>query len=289
MTTGDIEFGLCLPQFSADGGATVRAAKAAEADGYAAVSLFDHLRPLGGPPQRPILECLTMLTAVAAATSSVRVLPLVLRAPLRPPPVVGAVLRTLDLLAPDRVVCGVGGGDRQNAAEDLSVGLPALPVQARHDAIRAVVAAVREQAPGVPIWIGGTSAALRTMAGQIGDGWNVWGAQPGVVAAAAAQVQAAALASGRPAARITWGGQVVLAPTNAKAAQNLALWGAGRSQAELVGVISGDAAAVGQQLNALVDAGVQTIMVSFVGLSAAVARRAFAHDVLPGVHRRRAS
>jgi hypothetical protein len=47
-----LRLGVCLPQFTADVRAVLRAAGEAEADGYDLVSLFDHLTPLGGPPSR---------------------------------------------------------------------------------------------------------------------------------------------------------------------------------------------------------------------------------------------
>ncbi|MEP7055839.1 MAG: LLM class flavin-dependent oxidoreductase [Actinomycetota bacterium] len=285
MTTEGPEFGLCLPQFTTDGASTVRAAQSAQDDGYDAVSLFDHLRPLGGSPDRPILECLTMLTAVAAGTSRIRLLPLVLRAPMRPPATVCAVFRTLEQLAPGRLVCAVGGGDKLNEAEDLSVGLPALTGEQRRAAIRELVGVLRASMPEVPVWIGGTGPAMKALAGEIADGWNVWGATPEQVRMGSAEVLSAAGQHGRPGPRITWGGQVVLADTTAQAEEGVHSWGAGRSAAELAGVVRGDAGAVASQLRELVHAGAQTLMLSFVGPGAASARRTFARDVLPVVRR----
>lgn len=281
--TAALEVGLCLPQFTAEAGTTLAAARTAEADGYAAVSLFDHLRPLGGPPGRPILECLTTLTAVAAATSRVRVLPLVLRASLRPAATVGAVFRTLALLAPGRMVCVAGGGDKLNEAEDLSVGLPALAPAQRREALGALVEAMRHAAPAVPVWIGGSGAALRAMAGERADGWNVWGATADVLRAGAVEVRAAALRAGRDTPRITWAGQVLLADTDGHARGQLADWGAARNPAEVASVIVGDGAAVADQLHELAAAGARTVMLSFVGPNAARARRSFAQTVLPVV------
>lgn len=283
MSSTEPEFGLCLPQFTSNGDATVAAAITAEADGYDIVSVFDHLRPLGGPPGRPILECLTLLAAVAAATRRVRMLPLVLRAPLRPAATVGSVFRTLALLAPDRVILGVGGGDRLNEGEDRSVGLAALTPEQRRESVRALVGVVRAQAPQVPVWLGGTSAAMRAMTGEVADGWNIWGRSPAVVAAGASDVRASAAAAGRPSPRITWGGPVLLAGTVYAATSALDVWAAGRSDAERAGVVHGDAAAVHDQLAALRAAGVQSFLLSFIGPDAATARRKFAQNVLPVV------
>jgi len=281
-----VQVGLCLPQFTVDGQLPLAAARDAEADGYDMLCLFDHLRPLGGPPARPILECLTSLAAVATVTSRVTVAPLVLRASLRPAATVGAAFRTLALLAPGRLICGIGAGDRLNEAEDVSVGLPVLSVGSRHAGVQSLVRAVRSAVPGVPIWIGGRGRAIKAMAGQLADGWNVWGVPAESLRSGAAEVQAAAAESGRPAPRITWAGQILLAPTAQEADRQVAAWGAGRSEGELAGLISGDAAGVERRLAELLTAGAQTIALSFVGPDAARARRSFPQTVLPGVRRR---
>ncbi len=280
MTTA-VRFGLCLPQFTGDAQLTIQAARDAETDGYDAVSLFDHLRPLGGPPDRPILECLTMLAAVAAATERVSVLPLVLRATLRPPATVASAYRTLEMTAPGRLVCAIGAGDRMNEAEDRAVGLPTTTPSERRAAVAAVMAAVRAEVPGVPIWLGGLGPTMQRMAGESADGWNIWGAVPEAVAAGAQNVRAIAATVGRPAPTVTWGGQVLLAPTKAEADQRLAAWGQGRSAVELSGVVRGDATGVARGLGQLIEAGAEVLVLSFVGAGAADARRAFAADVLP--------
>lgn len=280
-----MQVGVCLPQFTVDGQLPLAAARDAEADGYDLVTLFDHLRPLGGAPDRPILECLTTLTAVAAGTDRVTVAPLVLRATLRPPATVASAFRTLALLAPGRVVCGIGAGDRLNEAEDVSVGLPVLAPAARRDAAASLVTAVRSEVPGVPVWIGGSGRAIKAMAGRLADGWNIWAASPDLLRSGAAEVTSAAVESGRPAPRITWAGQILLAATPRDAAGQRGGWAAGRSENEVAGLISGDAVGVGRQLADLVSAGAQTIVLSFVGPDATRARRSFAQTVLPGVRR----
>jgi alkanesulfonate monooxygenase SsuD/methylene tetrahydromethanopterin reductase-like flavin-dependent oxidoreductase (luciferase family) len=278
-----LRFGLCLPQFTTDPAVPVRAALHAEADGYDAVSLWDHLTPLGGPPSRPILECLTTLAVVAARTERLTVLPLVLRAGLRPPATVAAAFRALGDLAPGRVVCAVGAGDRSNEQEDLSVGLPALTQAARHSQLLRLVETMRSTTPDLPVWLGGTSAWMRRTAGEIADGWNVWGAGPDRLRAGVAEVTAAAAAAGRSRPVISWAGQVLLAPTRAEAEERLAVWGGGRPPDQLAAVLHGDPAGVTAGLAALAAAGASTFLLSFIGAGAAQARREFAQLVLPGL------
>jgi alkanesulfonate monooxygenase SsuD/methylene tetrahydromethanopterin reductase-like flavin-dependent oxidoreductase (luciferase family) len=276
-----LRLGVCLPQFTADAGAVLGAAAEAEADGYDVVSLFDHLTPLGGPPSRPILECLTTLTAVAAVTERVELLPLVLRASLRPPVTLAAILRTIALAAPGRVVCGLGGGDRFNAGEDHSVGLPVLGPQQRTAAVVAAVAAVRDGAPGVPVWLGGSGPAMARLAGAAADGWNIWGAPPALLAERAAAVAAAAQEAGRPTPVISWGGQVVVGRDDDAAERRLREWGAGRTPGQLAGVVHGGPARVAERLGVLAGAGASAFLLSFVGAGAGAARRLFAREAAP--------
>ncbi|MCA1822996.1 MAG: LLM class flavin-dependent oxidoreductase [Mycobacteriales bacterium] len=276
-----LRVGVCLPQFTADGDALLRAAAEIEQLGYDAASVFDHLSPLGGPPTRPILESFTTLTAVAARTSRLTVLPLVARAGLRPPATLAHMVRTIDLLAPGRFVLGLGAGDDANAGEDAAIGLPVLDTAGRHDQVRAAVAAVRESTPAVPIWLGGTGPQLRRMAGEIADGWNVWGLPAAEVARRARTAQDAAGAAGRPALHVSWGGPVLVAPTAGEAQERAASWQAKGTERASTQLVRGDPAGLAAGLHELATAGVSTVLLSFVGDGAAEQRRLFAREVLP--------
>lgn len=286
MTRG-LRFGVCLPQFTTDPELTLRVALEAENAGYDAVSLFDHLTPLGGPPSRPILECLTTLTTVAARTERVTVLPLVLRAGLRPPATAAAAFRGLAELAPGRVIAAIGAGDRHNEGEDVAAGLPALTQPQRREQVRGLIGALRQWAPGVPVWLGGNGVAMRQLAAEGADGWNLWGASADHVRIGAAAVAVDAAAVGRPAPEVSWGGQVVLAPTAAEADRRLAAWSSEHPGADVAGVVTGDAEGVAAALARLADAGVSTFIVSFIGEGTAVARREFVTDVAPMLRARR--
>ncbi len=271
-----IPLGVCLPQFSDDPQRTLDVARDAEELGYASVSLFDHLTPLGGPPSRPILECFTMLTAVASVTARIRLLPLVARATLRPPATLGSMVRSLDRLTDGRFVLGLGAGDELSEDENTSIGLPALTSDQRHDAMRAATAATRQLAPEVSVWFGGTGRHLIELAGELADGWNVWGARPDEVRAGVDRVARSATSAGRPMPYVSWGGNVAVAETAADAADRLATWGAGRSAAETARVLSGDLATVAARIDELAAAGVQECLLSFVGGHVAEQRRLLA-------------
>jgi alkanesulfonate monooxygenase SsuD/methylene tetrahydromethanopterin reductase-like flavin-dependent oxidoreductase (luciferase family) len=235
--------------------------------GYASLSVYDHLVPLGAPDGTPVLEAFTTLAAVAAATSTIGLVTLVVRAPMRPPAMTAHLTRSLHAVAGDRLVLGLGTGDASSAREDALLGQPPLDAPARRDAVHATVAAVRAAVPGVPVWVGGNGAKTRELAVEVADAWNCWALTP-------AEVEPLPVA-------VTWGGQVVLGRTPAEAADRLAGWTPGRDPAERARALTGTPDEVVARLRALADAGVSEAVVAFVGGDADEQRVTFAREVLP--------
>src|SRR4051794_8342771 len=64
--------------------------------------LFDHLMPIGGDPDGPILEGWTMLAALAAQTRRLRLGLLVTSNPFRPPAVLAKIATTVDIVSGGR-------------------------------------------------------------------------------------------------------------------------------------------------------------------------------------------
>jgi probable F420-dependent oxidoreductase len=92
----------------------VEHARTAESTGYAQLCIHDHLAPQLGP--------IPMLTAVAMATTRLRVCPLVLNNDLRHPAVLAQDLATLDIVSDGRLDVGIGAG--WNEPEYQAIGLP---------------------------------------------------------------------------------------------------------------------------------------------------------------------
>jgi alkanesulfonate monooxygenase SsuD/methylene tetrahydromethanopterin reductase-like flavin-dependent oxidoreductase (luciferase family) len=276
-----LRLGVCLPQFVEDPTITLDAAVEAERLGYDSVTLFDHLSPLGGPPDRPILECFTMLGAVAARTHRESLLPLVARAGLRYPAMTAHLAHSLHRISDGRFVLGLGAGDAISAGEDRSVGLPERDQPDRQADVVATVEKMRELAPDVAVWLGGTSPTMQRLAGRIADGWNVWALGADAVAKGAATVAASAAEVGRPMPVVSWGGQVLLDESADAAASRVADWGSGRRPADMGGLVHGDPAAVAARLRLLADAGVGECLLSFVGGRADEQRHVFAALVMP--------
>lgn len=203
-----MRFGLALPHYDTSfGGEPVtwdgvhRVARAAEACGFDSVWVSDHLfldwSKYGGPsdPQGS-LECWTTMSALAAATSRVRIGSLTLCNDLRNPGLVAKMAATLDLLSRGRLDVGLGAGWYEaeynaagiefssartritrlgEAAEIMGrlLGGEELTYEGEHYELRgAICRPLPHQQPRPPIWIGGKGDLLLATAARIADGWN---------------------------------------------------------------------------------------------------------------------
>jgi F420-dependent oxidoreductase-like protein len=139
-------FGLQLPNFTFSGvpddemfehvaGLTVTA----EESGFESVWVMDHfwqLPPLGGPDQ-PILEGYTLLGALAARTSTVRLGTLVTGVTYRNPALLAKQVTTLDLISRGRAILGIGAAWYEEEHQGLGYDFP--PVRERMDRLEEAV------------------------------------------------------------------------------------------------------------------------------------------------------
>lgn len=114
MTAFTNTFGLAMRNFTTwpevpDPHALIDYAVKAEALGFDSVWVWDHIL-LGVDPPFPIIEPLTLLAAVAARTSKIKLGTGVLVLPLRNPVVLAKELASLDLIAGDRLLLGMASG-----------------------------------------------------------------------------------------------------------------------------------------------------------------------------------
>jgi len=88
--------------------------------------LYDHFLYEGGyaghPDSEPAMECFTMLGAIAAITSRIRLGQLVLGIPYRNPAMTAKMAVTLDMISNGRTILGVGGGWHQREYEAYGFG-----------------------------------------------------------------------------------------------------------------------------------------------------------------------
>src|SRR6266542_3294963 len=159
--------------------------------GYAGGFVFDHLWPLG-QPQRPALECWTLLAGLAGRLSAIepggagafRLGTLVTRAGLRPPALLAHMARTVTSVAGAPPILGIGMGDAGNRPENEAFGIRyhSDPTKRAAELVRAIDAVRGPLAgqPTPPIWVGGTSRRAHGLAGRAADAWNAWGLDPDV-------------------------------------------------------------------------------------------------------------
>ena len=174
----------------ADPRVAVRLARAAEAAGWEAFFVWDHLGFVRGVPSG---DPWVILSAVAASTTHLKLGLAVTPLARRRPQIVANALTSLDLLSGGRVIfgAGLGGdpeeftafgepGDAKERAAMLDEGLSVLDGlwsgetvthRGPHHTVEGVSLAPRPlQRPRIPIWIGGESTpALRRAARW--DGW----------------------------------------------------------------------------------------------------------------------
>ncbi len=164
-------------------------AVAAEERGYAGVWAWDHLAgAVHG--QRHVLECWTLLSALATVTSSVTIGPLVLNQENRDAGVVAQMAATLQEVSGGRVVLGVGAGTGPTGAyalEQRALGREPLPDPQRRAALIGYLDVIRQAwtgslggvdgflvpHPKPPILVAALGPKLAALAGQHGDGLNV--------------------------------------------------------------------------------------------------------------------
>jgi alkanesulfonate monooxygenase SsuD/methylene tetrahydromethanopterin reductase-like flavin-dependent oxidoreductase (luciferase family) len=187
-----VKVGITLPQFREDAEAAVAVALDAEAAGLDGVFVFDHLWPIA-QPERPAIHGQVLLGALAAEVHTVAVGSLVARVGLVPDAVLVNALATVHRMVGDRLIAGIGTGDKLSRGENESYGVPFEPVADRLAAMAKVVSALRDK--GITTWVGGRSAGARAVALEHADALNLWSAD---MATVAAEREVA----------VTWGGQV---------------------------------------------------------------------------------
>lgn len=172
----------------------VQFAQAAEAAGWEALFVWDHLAFAWGVPSG---DPWVTLAAVAQATTRLKIGTAITPVPRRRPHVLAHAVATLDVLSGGRVIFGAGLGgvpeefrafgepdDAGERAAKLDEGLEVLSAlwsgqavthHGTHYTVENVTLAPRPvQRPRIPIWIGGESrAALRRAARW--DGWIAGG------------------------------------------------------------------------------------------------------------------
>jgi probable F420-dependent oxidoreductase len=202
-------------------------ARAAEAAGFDAIWVSDHLG-FGDPDGDPdgasdgawsgAWESWTLLSALAAATTRVRLGTYVSAAPLRNPALFAKMAETLDEVSGGRLILGLGAG--WNEPEFRAFGVPFDHRFDRfEDALRIITsmlragradwsgayaqargARIRPRGPrpeGLPVMIGAAGPRMLRLTAELADEWNAGMRTPDEVAPLLAALDAACVEVGR--------------------------------------------------------------------------------------------
>jgi alkanesulfonate monooxygenase SsuD/methylene tetrahydromethanopterin reductase-like flavin-dependent oxidoreductase (luciferase family) len=152
-------------------------ARRAEHDGFSRVWVYDHLdgSTLGG--DREMLECFTLLGALAAATEAIGVGSMVANVANRHPAIGALAASSVQRISGGRFVFGVGAGAAPGsrfAAEHARHGITLASSAAdRREAVAEQIRVVRAAPVAVPVVVGASSVSLAVLAGESADGLNV--------------------------------------------------------------------------------------------------------------------
>ena len=198
MANTRLKLGLQLPEveYVASWKQHLEMALLAQEIGLDSIWLGDHLLyTYPDEPARGPWECLTMLTALAASTSSIELGPLVLSTSFRNPAMTAKIAETIDEISNGRFILGIGAG--WNRSEYDAFGFPYDRRFARfseafeiiHTLIRAgrvdfdgefYSARECEIVPrgprpgGIPLMIGSTGEKMLRLTLPHVDLWNIW-------------------------------------------------------------------------------------------------------------------
>ena len=212
----ELEFGLFPSPDAAAAQHVLELAAVAEVSGLDLLTVQDH------PYQARHLDAWTLLSVVAARTSTLRVALNVANLPLRNPVVLAGSVASLDVLSSGRVELGIGTGAFWDAIE--AAGGVRLAPGAAVEALEEAIGVIREMwrgegsvrlegahhrasglhsgpAPAHPvgIWVGAYKPRMLRLTGRLADGWlpSHGYAAPAALGAMNARIDEAAVAAGR--------------------------------------------------------------------------------------------
>ncbi len=203
-TSPPIRFGVQFSQQGTTWNDLVRAVTDAERLGFDSAWVYDHFMPIWGDADGPCLEGWTLLGALAARTSRIRLGVLVSGNTYRNPAVLAKMAATVDQVSNGRLILGIGAGwfEREHEAYGFTFGTAKERAERLAEALEVITLLFTAdhptftgkyysldrapfmpkpvQKPHPPIIIGGQGKQwIVPLVGRYADGWNaVTGVDP---------------------------------------------------------------------------------------------------------------
>ncbi len=245
-----LRFGLFLSQANRTWAHLLDDVLMAEELGFDHAWLVDHLVDTDGPPENGCLEGWTLLAAIAARTSRIRLGILVSSNTFRHPALLLKEAVTVDHISDGRVILGIGTGWHEDEHRRYGIDLPPPPerVDRFEEAVQVISLLMGQerttftgthyrlddarlrpqpvQRPRIPILVAAHRPRMLRIAARYADQWDTFAAAPGTatagveadIAARINQLDTECLAIGRDPSEIrrsTWASEDVLRSTDA--------------------------------------------------------------------------
>jgi F420-dependent oxidoreductase-like protein len=194
----DLRFGIHAGQQHATFEEYLALWRLAEDVGLDWASVFDHFLPIQSDPTGPCFEGLTLLSAMAAHTTTLRCGVIVTGVTYRNPAILAKIAATIDHVSGGRMELGLGAAWYEDEHAQYGVEFPRLGVrmdmldeacqivkalwtqeratyEGKHFSVRDALAEPKPVRSPLPLWIGGSGEkrTLRIVA-EHADGWNTF-------------------------------------------------------------------------------------------------------------------
>jgi F420-dependent oxidoreductase-like protein len=199
----DVRFGLHLDQRGKSWTHIIREFQIADDLGFDTAWVSDHLLSMEGTDDGPILEAWTLLAAIAALTSRIRIGVLVTSNTFRHPALLAKQAVTVDHISEGRLILGLGAGWREDEHRRYGLAFPQASVRVdrleetvrilhalmgqklttfsgdHYDLVDAPLEPKAIQQPRIPILIAAHQPRMIRVAARFADQWDTYATQAG--------------------------------------------------------------------------------------------------------------
>jgi len=302
-----IKFGVQVLQAMPDYATLREVVLECERLGFDSVWVYDHLQFTYGPT----LECWTVLAALAEATHSIHIGPLVTCNAFRYPPLLAKMAATVDMISKGRLNFGIGAGWHESEAAAYGISFPRKSVRIRmldealqiikrlwtqdevtfsgkyYQLDRAVSLPKPVQKPHPPILVGGEGEKMLRIIAKHANAWNTGFTSPVGFTEVIARLEKACRETGRDRSELenNFQSRIIIAEKDENALKRAEEWREEREGAvddpDWKFAVKGSPETCGKILQTYADVGVTHFTLLFADATTLKPLQLFANDVMP--------